>query len=841
MSFVRGRRFSSRVPISAELSDAPCAVCGEASGVHDWWVYRPDVGQKKSVLQQAREGLLDLSASTIVKDPAALLRALRDDTSGSSTGGGGGVAGGGTAAEKLKSKKEKLKDDDNFLLAQGDDDDENNNDDDGNGGAADVEGASPALSTRGSPAACDGHVTECNECFCAKSIADLLWTDKMDARVLTPPKQINAIMLEKLTTSWAMYMHLSALQVEHVSLADCPGGSFLDIVTHNAEAAAKRKMQKSVAKKNEKEMAKKKKKKKKNGRSSSSSLSSSGSSGSEEDLYAGLSDSDSAADLDTDSGSSEDDDDFSMPHIASLQILGFSEASAPAVAASLRRASTSISSAAQSMLSVLASATTRTTGSSASDQTTGIALLFPRLKRLVLRECDTLKTPALVNVNDCLLLKYLDLSGCEQISSLAALTDLKTLSHLNISSMTELIVPAAVLHLTTKMPLLRELVAAGLPELDDDCFVMIMQKLANLATLDVSGSSITENALTRAAGTPGTRTLQVLIARETQALVAAESAGAADAAAAAAASDDAQPSTLAGELEGLLNFTALETLDLQRNSRITAAMTLNVAVCPNIKSLALASTPLTAADMDALSTAKHLVDLSLCWCDVDDECLEALAEIALLEKLALDGCMRITPDGLEHLEGLRSLQSLSLYCCTKIEDAAALILRSFPLLHTLNVGRCSGITEAFVAELLAPPRPATAAAAAAEDASAAEAAKADAGATGNDVNNNNNNNNSGNAGNAGNGGLQLLRHLNLEGAAITDASVRLVTSSLRFIEVLHMERCDALTAAEPVVELIKTRSETLRFLFLSECEQLAKGKLQISMAAAKVPSMCVRF
>jgi hypothetical protein len=128
----------------------------------------------------------------------------------------------------------------------------------------------------------------------------------------------------------------------------------------------------------------------------------------------------------------------------------------------------------------------------------------------------------------------------------------------------------------------------------------------------------------------------------------------------------------------------------------SADLQLTIKTCPNCQILHLSNTDITDADLKDLADRyfTHLISLNLNGCKrITDQGLKHLQALTSLQSLDLSGCKQITDQGLEHLKALTSLQSLDLNCCNQITDQGLEHLKALTSLQSLGLGWCNQITD----------------------------------------------------------------------------------------------------------------------------------------------------
>jgi len=121
---------------------------------------------------------------------------------------------------------------------------------------------------------------------------------------------------------------------------------------------------------------------------------------------------------------------------------------------------------------------------------------------------------------------------------------------------------------------------------------------------------------------------------------------------------------------------------------LTAKHLMTVAGIPKLHALKLGGVPLKASiaeALDALAKAGELRRLDLAMVrGVTDESLALLDGIPTLEDLSLDNCRGVTSDGLAHVARLKNLRSLNLVS-TQVDDAGIVVLANARNLESLNL------------------------------------------------------------------------------------------------------------------------------------------------------------
>ena len=143
-------------------------------------------------------------------------------------------------------------------------------------------------------------------------------------------------------------------------------------------------------------------------------------------------------------------------------------------------------------------------------------------------------------------------------------------------------------------------------------------------------------------------------------------------------------------IKSLTNLCSLEIRWFHHTDALLAVL----AKMPSLRKLSLTEgSGLTAAGSKHFKGGlAKLTELELGECDVTDENLACLCGMKHLQKLHLDD--GVTDQGLAHLQGLTSLQDLSIWSWCSITDAGLAHLSRMPLLKFSLIGADVEITDA---------------------------------------------------------------------------------------------------------------------------------------------------
>ena len=353
----------------------------------------------------------------------------------------------------------------------------------------------------------------------------------------------------------------------------------------------------------------------------------------------------------------------------------------------------------------------------ASDRVTDGKLACPaelrRFRAIGLGDCYKLTDEAIEHLCSLTNLLWLDLSGCDICDeALVYLSSLANLEALDLSWCEEVTDEGLAL-----IDCLHSLQTLGLSNCDiTDAGLQHLGSLSNLVSLDLSGCGITNTGLQRLGSLLNLRTLDLdgchrltdagleYVARLTG-LRSLNLCGCEVTATAVIKLSRLLPtcavvadSLLWGMLQDLSATRGIESVLSLDWSGYHEEVTDDWLAClesfTSLESLDLTGCPeVTSRGLEQLQHVPRLQSLSLGGCEFDDDDLEHLDKISTLRHLRLVECECVTEDGFAHLSRLVNLRSLDFSGSESITDGGLECLGSFTKLERLIVHDCSNISD----------------------------------------------------------------------------------------------------------------------------------------------------
>lgn len=135
----------------------------------------------------------------------------------------------------------------------------------------------------------------------------------------------------------------------------------------------------------------------------------------------------------------------------------------------------------------------------------------------------------------------------------------------------------------------------------------------------------------------------------------------------------------------------IEDLDISYCERITGR---GVLVLPRLKGLTLVGCNQVNREWISFLSALPITELNFSWCNkIDDLALKVLKYLPYLVTIDFWGCPKITHEGTRFLAALRSLRSLCIARCTKVDDRALAHFKNGKL-ERLNISENDAVTDA---------------------------------------------------------------------------------------------------------------------------------------------------